>query len=194
MNMSPARLCACGKPILAASKSGKCLECRQSSGGASRPTSATVRLVYVIGGTAGPVKIGVSSKPHDRLAQLCATSDTTKMPAGIDRSALRILYAVEGDRALEQHLQRRFRQHQVLGEWFDLGPPETAWRRVEAEVKMCPVVGELDLNLDSLNNSEHVADLVRELYVAVLDQATRVALRKLFPGVLSGQFPAAEVA
>lgn len=70
------RLCSrCSRPILTASKSGKCRDCRQLTGGAQRPTAATVRLVYVIGGSAGPVKIGVSTKPQDRLAQICAVLD-----------------------------------------------------------------------------------------------------------------------
>jgi hypothetical protein len=130
----------------------------------------------------GPVKIGLSAKPNDRLAQLCATSDTTKMPTRVDRMTLRMLYAVEGDRALESHLHWRFRRQRVIGEWFNLGPPETACHVVRAAVANRPVVAELDLSLDTLNDSEHVADLVHALYGAVLDPATRVALKSLFPG------------
>jgi hypothetical protein len=137
-----ARLCGgCQKPILSSLKADMCRDCRRQRG--IKKSTGAVQFVYVIGAMTGPVKIGISVNPTDRLAQLCSRSDTTAMPSTIDLDGLRILYTVAGDKRLEQQLHLRFHGSRVIGEWFDLGTPDEACKLVEAEVLARPALLEV---------------------------------------------------
>lgn len=79
--------------------------------------------IYVIGPPAparGPVKIGLSGDAARRLHEL--RTDTTRVPAGVDRAALVVLYECEGDRRLERALHLHLYRLRVLGEWYALDP------------------------------------------------------------------------
>lgn len=56
------------------------------------------------------MKIGVASRPVDRLTALQTSNATT----------LRILVCIPGGYALERALHRRFRNKRLRGEWFSL--------------------------------------------------------------------------
>jgi len=64
------------------------------------------------------VKIGTSTNPHGRLADLESSSPVP----------LRLLRTIAGGVPLERDLHHRFRAHRVRGEWFRLAPisPEIA--------------------------------------------------------------------
>lgn len=70
------------------------------------------RWVYLIGSPASRlVKIGVSSNPAERLADLQVGSPIPLM----------ILWRTQGGQGLESALHRYFRNYRVHGEWFDFG-------------------------------------------------------------------------
>lgn len=79
----------------------------------------TVTTVYLAQSSAGPVKIGHSSKPHYRVTQL-------HYVAG-DQCELLLL--LPGGRLREMHLHARFREHRLTGEWFRLSDAIKAFIR-----------------------------------------------------------------
>jgi hypothetical protein len=74
------------------------------------PTKRSRSYVYIIGQAHdGPVKIGVSTKPRNRLHALQASN-----PA-----KLRILAKFRGDRDLEAAVHRLLGAYRLQGEWFE---------------------------------------------------------------------------
>ena len=75
-----------------------------------------INVVYVIGPDplypGAFVKIGVSNRVRERLQKFQCGSPVR----------LAVLWAVPGDRTLEQWLHREFEDRRQHGEWFDLGP------------------------------------------------------------------------
>src|ERR1700746_956752 len=67
-------------------------------------------IYFIQGGTAGPIKIGFSHSPVERLRAL-QTSHHKK---------LRLLVAVDGTRELEAALHVHFVEKHLEWEWFDL--------------------------------------------------------------------------
>lgn len=68
--------------------------------------------VYFIGGDEGPIKIGLSNGPLERLAQFQVGSPVR----------LRIHALADGGLALERDYHRRFAAHRLHGEWFSPAP------------------------------------------------------------------------
>jgi hypothetical protein len=75
--------------------------------------------IYFIGGHRGPIKIGLSSAPLERLAsmQICSPVE------------LFLWAKVEGTFALEDEYHARFAEHRLHGEWFVRTP------ELRAEIK-----------------------------------------------------------
>ena len=68
--------------------------------------------VYFIGGASGPIKIGFSMNPAERLADI----------ARHHPGRLKLLAVIAGDQAAEAHLHARFEASRVRGEWFRRTP------------------------------------------------------------------------
>jgi hypothetical protein len=69
-------------------------------------------IYFVRSGHAGPIKIGCSCNPDERIKSLCTA---TSWP--IERMAL-----MEGGPFLERQLHKRFAHLRIRGEWYDPGP------------------------------------------------------------------------
>jgi hypothetical protein len=80
------------------------------------------QYVYVVGADSGPVKIGYSRNPAQRLEGI----RTAWVPDKVARSMLSFLYLIEGTRDLERELHTHFLRERVKGEWFYLGKPPVA--------------------------------------------------------------------
>lgn len=80
-------------------------------------------FIQAVGG--GPIKIGMSVDPGDRLAALQAGSPVT----------LRIIGIADGGQPQEVALHRRLAKHRLHGEWFADVP---AVHRVRREVARRP--------------------------------------------------------
>lgn len=106
-------------------------------------------MLYVIGppGAVPLVKIGISARPHHRLAELAGTYSkmATIVPPEVDRQALVVLYQQEGGRVLERVLHRHFRGRRRCGEWFDLG--SSAVRLVREAIAELYQQGKTDVHL-----------------------------------------------
>lgn len=76
--------------------------------GARDPVGRT-RIYFVQAGTSGPIKIGYTAGPVSRRLAALQTSHPDR---------LRLLAEIEGDRAVEAGLHRRFVAHRRQGEWF----------------------------------------------------------------------------
>lgn len=83
-------------------------EAGQSSFGSFRPAKPSER-VYLIGTDDGPVKIGLTTNPGQRLESL-----QTGYPA-----KLKLLAIVPGGRSLERAYHRYFDEQRIHGEWFE---------------------------------------------------------------------------
>jgi excisionase family DNA binding protein len=71
------------------------------------------KCVYFIGGTDGPIKIGISDDVDKRIVQL-QTGSAWK---------LRVMARIIGDRELEQHYHTKFALYRMEGEWFARAQP-----------------------------------------------------------------------
>lgn len=83
-------------------------------------------MIYVIGTPgAAVVKIGLTNAPLTE--RLSALQIGNPLP-------LAVLWNVEGDRALEDHLHATFHEYRIRGEWFDLEPLGDAVAAVQKAV------------------------------------------------------------
>lgn len=80
---------------------------------------ATPQFVYFIGAESGPIKIGVATKPPQRLRELQTSH----------HERLSILATCEGDMEVEKAYHKRFADHRLSGEWFKRVP------EIEAEIE-----------------------------------------------------------
>jgi hypothetical protein len=86
--------------------------------------------IYLIqsGGT-GPVKIGLTTNPAKRVAQL---QTGNPMP-------LKLVAQIAGDRSVEGHLHRAFGRFHLTGEWFNPAPEIFAAFEAAREWPSAPV-------------------------------------------------------
>jgi hypothetical protein len=73
---------------------------------------AVPQFVYFIAAEDGPVKIGVATKPKNRLKELQTSH----------HQRLAILATCDGDVELEKAYHKRFAAHRLSGEWFERSP------------------------------------------------------------------------
>lgn len=73
-------------------------------------------IYFIQGVEGGPIKIGYSRNPSQRLAALQTTSPVP----------LEILFECPGDRRCEQILHAEFAEGRLYGEWFSEDTPDLA--------------------------------------------------------------------
>ena len=78
------------------------------------------RLVYVIASAAGPVKIGITSNPTRRFAQVLCGSSTNLWFAFLG------LTTTHGASQVEAACHSHFADRRTRGEWFDVAPERAA--------------------------------------------------------------------
>lgn len=87
------------------------------------PDSPSPGFVYFLRADNGAVKIGRTSNPNNRLAQI-----SPKLPYKV-----KLLFVIETDdmQRLEADLHNRFACKHLRGEWFDLNPEDLATIKAE---------------------------------------------------------------
>ena len=81
---------------------------RQAAKAAAAAQPSKTYIYFIQQGDDGPIKVGYSTSPEERLRALQTASPYS----------LRLLKVVEGGEALEKQIHTRFAENQLQGEWF----------------------------------------------------------------------------
>lgn len=84
---------------------------------------AVPQFVYFIGSQSGPIKIGIATRPKNRLKELQTSH----------HERLEILAVCDGDMELERAYHARYAARRLTGEWFERCP------EIEAEIERLKV-------------------------------------------------------
>ena len=82
-------------------------------------------MVYYIGASDGPVKVGITTSIKRRLAELQTGSP----------QQLHLLGWVRGDAQVEQQLHAALKPHQIRGEWFEREHALAALAAISAQIE-----------------------------------------------------------